>query len=81
MLANKTCLTSIRRAKPVTDGSNSGSDLGVFDRLLQAIATDLQEGGGLDLSECFTDGTFTSRVPGVQKRGAKGGCQARVPSG
>ncbi len=40
-------------------------DSGVFDRMLQAIATDLHERGGLDLSECFIDGTFV-----VAKKGA-----------
>jgi hypothetical protein len=27
-------------------------------RILQALAADLHERGGLDLSECFIDGTF-----------------------
>jgi transposase len=38
---------------------------GVFERVLQALATDLQERGGLALSECFIDGTFV-----VAKKGA-----------
>jgi transposase len=41
---------------------------GVFERLLQALATDLQDRGKLDLSECFIDGTFV-----VAKKGAPGG--------
>src|SRR5262245_13591047 len=39
---------------------------GIFERILQALATDLQEHGALDLSECFIDGTFVvakKRVP------------------
>src|SRR5690349_1242690 len=31
---------------------------GVFERILQALAGDHQERGQLDLSECFSDGTF-----------------------
>jgi transposase len=30
----------------------------IFERILQALATDLRERGGLDLLECFIDGTF-----------------------
>src|SRR5438270_4221713 len=30
----------------------------VLDRVLQALAQDLQERGDIDLSECFIDGTF-----------------------
>jgi transposase len=40
---------------------------GVFERILQALATDLQERGELDLSECFIDGTFV-----VAKKGGSG---------
>ena len=32
---------------------------GVFDKVIEALARDLQERGGIDLSECFIDGTFT----------------------
>ncbi len=38
---------------------------GVFERILEALAQDLEERGRLNLSECFIDGTF---VPA--KRGA-----------
>jgi transposase len=40
---------------------------GVFERILQALATDLRERGALDLSECFIDGTFV-----VAKKGGAG---------
>jgi transposase len=40
---------------------------GVFERILQALATDLRERGELDLSECFIDGTFV-----VAKKGGAG---------
>ena len=40
---------------------------GVFECILQALATDLRECGGLDLSECFIDGTFV-----VAKKGGAG---------
>jgi Putative transposase of IS4/5 family (DUF4096) len=41
---------------------------GVLDGILRALAEDLKERGGLDLSECFIDGTF-SWAP---KRGGSG---------
>lgn len=46
---------------------------GVFERVLQTLATDLQERGDLDLSECHIDGTFI-----VAK---KGGTRLERPSG
>jgi len=46
---------------------------GVFEHILQALATDLHERGGIDLSECFIDGTFI-----VAK---KGGTKLERPSG
>lgn len=38
---------------------------GRFERILEALATDLKERGGLDLSGCFIEGTFI-----VAKKGA-----------
>lgn len=38
---------------------------GVFERILEALATDLKERGKLDLSECFIDGTFIVAKKGV----------------
>ena len=32
---------------------------GVFDKVIEALATDLQDRGGIDMSECFIDGTFS----------------------
>ena len=40
---------------------------GVFERLLNALAEDVRTRGGLDLSECFIDGTFV-----MAKKGASG---------
>lgn len=37
----------------------------MLERVLEAIAADLEDRGGLDLSECFIDGTFI-----VAKKGA-----------
>ncbi len=31
---------------------------GIFEQVLHALATDLHKRGGLDLSECYIDGTF-----------------------
>jgi transposase len=39
---------------------------GVLDRILQALAEDLQERGEIDLSECFIDGTFVVAKKGPQ---------------
>src|SRR5580704_6536904 len=40
---------------------------GVLDRILHALAEDVRDRGGLDLSECFIDGTFV-----IAKMGALG---------
>jgi transposase len=49
---------------------------GMFERILEALATDLKERGGLDLSECFIDGRFIVAKKGadvwVRPSGAKG---------
>jgi transposase len=37
---------------------------GVLEEVLQALAEDLKERGGLDLSECFVDGTFVGAKKG-----------------
>lgn len=34
-------------------------EAGVFDQIIEALARDLQERGGIDMSECFIDGSFT----------------------
>ncbi len=31
----------------------------VFDKVIEALARDLQERGGIDMRECFIDGTFS----------------------
>jgi transposase len=46
---------------------------GLLERILRALATDLEERGGIDLAECFIDGTFV-----VAK---KGGAVWERPSG
>lgn len=38
---------------------------GVFEQILAVLAGDLQERGGLDLSECFIDGIFVSAKKGA----------------
>lgn len=40
---------------------------GVLSRILEALAEDLEERGGLDLSECFIDGTFVVAKKGDQR--------------
>jgi hypothetical protein len=51
---------------------------GVFEKILQTLATDLRERGGLDLSECYIDCTFIvakkeggTKLEGPPSRGAK----------
>ena len=46
---------------------------GVFKEVLAALAQDLQERGGIDLSEAFIDGSFASAK--------KGGSRSERPSG
>lgn len=46
---------------------------GVIERMLEALARDLQERGGMDLTQSFIDGTF---VPSK-----KGGAKSAKPSG
>src|SRR5574337_1854876 len=46
---------------------------GTLERVLRAVAADLQARGGLDLSECFIDGTFALAQ--------KGGAAWAPPSG
>src|ERR1051325_3303295 len=41
-------------------------DNGTFEQILTVLATELQERGELDLSECFIDGTFT-----IAKKGGR----------
>jgi len=48
-------------------------DSGVFVNILKALAEDLKIRGGLDISECFIDGTFVSAK--------KGGSKLERPSG
>lgn len=46
---------------------------GVLERLLKRLAQDVRDRGGLDLSECFIDGTFVMAK--------KGGLEWEIPSG
>ena len=46
---------------------------GTLERVLEALAQHLKERGGLDLSECFIDGTFVTAK--------KGGAAWERPSG
>jgi transposase len=50
---------------------------GVFDQLLHALAQDLHERGGLDLSECFIDGTFVVAKQGGAAWERPSGAQVR----
>lgn len=50
---------------------------GVFEKVLQALATDLRERGDIDLSECFIDGTFIAAKKGVNVLGRRRGARAR----
>ena len=50
---------------------------GVFEQILEALATDLEERGGIDLSECFIDGTFVSAKKGAKASARPNGAKAR----
>ena len=49
---------------------------GVLERVLLALAKDLRERGGLDLSECFVDGTFVPAKKGGAWSGKRSGARA-----
>ena len=40
-------------------------EAGVMDRLLQALAEDLEKRGEIDLGECFVDGSFSAAKKGA----------------
>ena len=40
-------------------------EAGVMDRLLRALAEDLEERGEIDLGECFVDGSFSAAKQGT----------------
>jgi transposase len=50
---------------------------GTLGRVLQALAEDVQERGGLDLSECFIDGTFIAAKKGGAPWARPSGAQGR----
>lgn len=49
---------------------------GVMDRLLEALARDLEKRGQLDLSECFIDGSFSAAKKGALELGKPSGARA-----
>src|SRR5215210_3630422 len=50
---------------------------GVLDEVLHALALDLKERGGLDLSECFVDGTFVGAKKGEGRWERPSGARVR----
>ena len=50
---------------------------GVLEEVLRALAEDLKERGGLDLSECFIDGTFAGAKKGGGRWERPSGARAR----
>ncbi|WPV63877.1 MULTISPECIES: IS5 family transposase [unclassified Chitinophaga] len=48
---------------------SSWSKSGVFRKILETLAQDLETRGGIDLSECFIDGTFAVAKKGAQEFG------------
>jgi transposase len=50
---------------------------GVLDDILRALAEDLKERGGLDLSECFIDGTFVGAKKGEGRWEKPSGAKVR----
>ena len=50
---------------------------GSLERVLHSLAEDLRDRGGLDLSECFIDGTFISAKKGGDKLERPSGARVR----
>ena len=50
---------------------------GVLEEVLRALAEDLKDRGGLDLSECFVDATFVGAKKGEGRWERPGGARAR----
>lgn len=50
---------------------------GSLEKVLHALAEDLRERGGLDLRECFIDGTFISAKKGGDRLERPSGARAR----
>jgi transposase len=50
---------------------------GVLDEILRALCEDLKGHGGLDLSECFIDGTFVSAKKGEDRWERPNGARVR----
>jgi transposase len=50
---------------------------GTLERVLAALATDLQERGGIDVSECFVDGTFVGAKKGAHAWARPSGAKVR----
>ena len=50
---------------------------GVFRKILEALARDLEERGAINLSECFIDGTFVVAKKGAQKWERPSGAKVR----
>ena len=52
---------------------------GVLEEVLRALAEDLEDRGGLDLSECFVDATFVGAKKGEDRWERPSGARARSP--
>lgn len=50
---------------------------GILRKILEALARDLEERGGINLSECFIDGTFVIAKKGAQKWERPSGAKVR----
>lgn len=50
---------------------------GTMRKILEALAQDLEDRGGIDLSECFIDGTFVVAKKGAPKWERPSGAKAR----
>lgn len=53
------------------------SKAGLFRKILEALARDLEERGAINLSECFIDGTFVVAKKRAQKWERPGGAKVR----
>jgi transposase len=49
---------------------------GVMDRMLEALARELEGRGGIDMGECFVDGSFSAAKKGAPESGKPSGARA-----
>src|SRR6478736_7588874 len=70
------CHRAMARIKPSTGAFKAGGARGPLEKILLALAQHLQAAGGLDLKECFVDGTFVPAKRGGGRSGQPNAAKA-----